>query len=46
LAVAATGGLFWQPIVGDPLLGATIGASSAIGVKRQTVVYQRRESGS
>jgi hypothetical protein len=40
--LAATGGLFWQPVVGYPLLGAGIGSGSAIGVTRQTVVYQRR----
>jgi len=38
----ATGGLFWQALISYPLAGAAIGSSSAIGVKRQTVVYQRR----
>ena len=42
LALAATGGVFWQPMVGDTLLGAGIGAGPAIGVTRQTVVYERR----
>jgi len=38
----ATGGLLWQALVMYPLAGAGIGSSSAIGVKRQTVVYQRK----
>jgi hypothetical protein len=42
LALAATGGLFWQPMIAYPLVGAGIGSGSAIGVTRQTVVYQRR----
>jgi hypothetical protein len=41
-ALVATGGVFWQPMVGYPLLGAGIGSGSAIGVTRETVVYQRR----
>ena len=41
-ALVATGGLFWQPVVGYPLIGAWIGSGSAIGVTRQTVVYERR----
>ena len=42
LTLVATAGLVWQPLVGYPLLGAGIGSGSAIGVTRQTVVYQRR----
>jgi hypothetical protein len=42
LTLVATAGLVWQPLVGYPLLGAWIGSGSAIGVERQTVVYQRR----
>jgi hypothetical protein len=42
LTLVATAGLVWQPLVGYPLLGAGIGSGSAIGVERQTVVYQRR----
>lgn len=42
LALVATGGVFWQPLIGYPLLGAGIGSGSAIGVTRQTVLYQRR----
>ena len=42
LALVATGGVFWQPMIGYPLIGAGIGSGSAIGVTRQTVVYQRR----
>lgn len=42
LGVVATGGAFWQPLLGYPLLGGWIGSGSAIGVTRQTVVYQRR----
>lgn len=40
--LVATGGLFWQPMIGYPLVGAGIGSGSAIGVTRQTIVYQRR----
>ena len=40
--LVATGGLFWQPLIGYPLVGGAIGSGSAIGVTRQTVVYQRR----
>jgi hypothetical protein len=42
LTLVATAGLVWQPLVGYPLLGGWIGSGSAIGVTRQTVVYQRR----
>ena len=40
--LVATGGLLWQPMIGYPLVGGAIGSGSAIGVTRQTVVYQRR----
>src|SRR5262249_40251885 len=40
--LVASGGIFWQPIVGYPIVGGLIGSGSAIGVTRQTVVYQRR----
>lgn len=40
--LVASGGIFWQPMIGYPLVGAGIGSGSAIGVTRQTIVYQRR----
>ncbi|HKV98714.1 MAG TPA: hypothetical protein VJN96_02760 [Vicinamibacterales bacterium] len=41
-ALVVTGGVVWQPLVAYPLVGAGIGSGSAIGVTRQTVLYQRK----
>jgi hypothetical protein len=41
-ALVATGGVIWQPLAAYPLVGAGIGSGSAIGVTRQTVLYQRK----
>src|SRR5262249_4957976 len=40
--LVVTDGLLWQPVVAYPLVGAGIGSGSAIGVTRQTVIYQRK----
>ena len=41
LAVVATGGLLWFPILLDPPRFAGAGAISGIGEHRQTLVYER-----